>query len=176
MEAFVGALIIFCLRIGDVSVGTLRVMFLVNGRRGPAMVLAFVESTIWIFAIAKVFKELEGHPGNMLAYAGGYACGTLVGMTVERLLAFGQVMVRVITRDATVQMKELLAGEGYGVTEFCGKGVGGEVKELMMVIPRRRRPSLLKLVHQIDPKAFVVVEAVSHSVGGYVPRTVQQAA
>ncbi len=176
MEVFLGALFIFCLRIGDVSIGTLRVMFLVNGKRTPATVLAFVESAIWILAISRVFKELDGHPGNMLAYASGYACGTLVGMTAERLLAFGQVMVRVITRDASVRMKDLLAGEGYGVTEFSGQGVGGDVKELMIVIPRRRRVGLLTLVHQIDPKAFVIVETITQSVGGYLPRTIHPAA
>jgi uncharacterized protein YebE (UPF0316 family) len=168
LEPLLGALMIFGLRIGDVSIGTMRVMFLVNGRRLPATLLAFAEAGIWIVAIGRVFATIDDNPWNMLAYAAGFAAGTLVGMTVEQYLAFGQVIVRAITRADNVQMRELLASEGFGVTEFRGTGVSGEVSELMTVIPRRRRAALLKLIHTLDPKAFVVVEPVSQSLGGYM--------
>lgn len=170
MEELLGALLIFGLRICDVSIGTLRVVLLVAGRRGPATVLAFLESVIWVFAASKVFASLAGHPEKMLAYAAGYACGTLVGMTVEQYLAIGQQLVRVITRRSEVNMKELLAAEGFGVTSFRGEGVGGPVEELLIAIPRRRRKHLLQLVHQIDPKAFVTVEPVTQILGGFIPR------
>jgi uncharacterized protein YebE (UPF0316 family) len=170
MEAVLGALFIFLLRIGDVSVGTLRVVLLVSGRKQPATMLAFCESAIWIFAISRVFAKIDGHPEKMIAYAAGYAAGTLVGMTVEQYLAFGEQLVRVITRRTDANMKELLAAEGFGVTSFCGQGVGGPVEELMIAIPRKRRTKLLKLVRDIDPKAFITVETVTQILGGFIPR------
>lgn len=170
LESLLGALIVFCLRIGDVSAGTLRVVLLVNGRRGPATVMAFCESAIWIFAISQVFASLSGDYIRMLGYAGGYAAGTLVGMTVEQYIAFGQQLVRIITRGTDANMKELLAAEGFGVTQFCGEGVGGPVQELLIAIPRKRRKRLIQLVREIDPKAFITVEGVTQIVGGFIPR------
>ncbi len=170
LEPLLGALVIFALRIGDVSVGTLRVVLLVSGKKLPATILAFFESAIWIFAISKVFAEIGGNPVKMFAYASGYAAGTLVGMAAEQYMAFGEQLVRVITRRVEANMKELLAAEGFGVTSFSGEGIGGPVEELLIAIPRKRRSRLLQLVRQIDPKAFITVEGVTQIVGGFIPR------
>ena len=172
MELYLGALLIFLLRIGDVTAGTLRVIFLVNGRRLPAMILAFTESAIWVFAISRVFAHLDSWP-NMLGYAIGYACGTLVGISVDQFIGIGQSIVRVITRDPGNHLRERLAGEGFGVTTFFGEGVNGPVQELVLVIPRRRRKNLIAHVHGIDPHAFITVEAAAQTYGGYHARPVK---
>ena len=171
MTLLLGALLIFCLRIGDVTAGTLRVIFLVAGRRGPAMALAFCESAIWIVAIRKVFQNPD--PWQMLGYACGYASGTLVGISVDQFIGIGQSIVRVITREPGPHLRERLAGEGFGVTTFEGIGVNGPVQELILVIPRRRRNALLAHVRDIDPNAFITVEAAAQTYGGYNARPVR---
>lgn len=172
MSIYLGALLIFLLRIGDVTAGTLRVIFLVNGRRGPAMALAFLESAIWILAISRVFQHLD-HWQNMVGYACGYACGTLVGISADQFIGIGQSIVRVITRDPGPHLRERLAAEGFGVTTFEGAGVNGPVQELILVIPRRRRKQLVAHVHQIDPTAFITVESAAQTYGGYHARPVR---
>ena len=172
MELYLGALLIFALRIGDVTAGTLRVIFLVNGRRIPAMCFAVTESAIWILAISRVFTHLD-HWQNMVGYALGYACGTLVGISVDQAIGFGQSIVRVITRDPGKHLRERLAAEGFGVTTFFGEGVNGPVQQLILVIPRRRRQALLDHVYSIDPNAFITVEATSNTYGGYHARPVR---
>lgn len=172
MVLYLGALLIFCLRIGDVTAGTLRVIFLVNGRRFPAMLLAFTESAIWILAISRVFAHLDSWQ-NMLGYACGYACGTLVGISVDQFIGIGQSIVRVITRDPGPHLRERLASEGFGVTAFHGEGVSGPVQELVLVIPRRRRKALVGHVYDIDPNAFITVEAAAQTYGGYRVRPVR---
>ena len=172
MTLYLGALLIFCLRIGDVTAGTLRVIFLVNGRRGPAMALAFAESAIWILAISKIFAQL-GQWQNMVGYAAGYACGTLVGISVDQFIGIGQSIVRVITREPGPHLRERLAAEGFGVTTFEGVGVNGPVQELILVIPRRRRKQLIAHVHAIDSQAFITVESAAQTYGGYHARPVR---
>jgi uncharacterized protein YebE (UPF0316 family) len=172
MEIYLGALLIFLLRIGDVTAGTLRVIFLVNGRRMPAMILAFAESAIWILAISRVFSHLDTWQ-NMAGYAAGYACGTLVGISVDQFIGIGQSIVRVITRDPGNHLRERLASEGFGVTTFFGEGVNGPVQELILVIPRRRRKNLVAHVHEIDPNAFITVGAAAETYGGYHARPVR---
>lgn len=171
MEAFLGALLIFSLRICDVSIGTMRVLLMVQGRKLPATILAFVESGVWILAISKVFSELNSWQ-NMLGYALGFSVGTLVGLMVEGWIAHGRVIVRVFSRDEASPVRDLLAAEGFGVTRYRGEGVAGkEVQELMVVTARRRTKHLLKLVHQLDPDAFITVTAVNQIIGGYLPQS-----
>ena len=172
MALTLGALLIFVLRIGDVTAGTLRVIFLVGGRRGPAMALAFLESAIWIVAIRQVFSHLD-HWQNMLGYAAGYACGTLVGISVDQFIGIGKSVVRVITREPGPHLRDRLAAEGFGLTTFEGMGVNGPVQELILVIPRRRRKQLIAHVQAIDPNAFITVEAAAATFGGYHERPVR---
>ena len=168
MSIYLGALI-FCLRIGDVSAGTLRVIFLVNGRRFPATCLAVCESGIWVIAISRVFSHLD-HWQNMLGYALGYAAGTLCGITLDQFIGVGTVVARIIIRDGSLHLRDTLAAEGFGVTTFMGHGVAGPVQELILVLPRRRRNQLLKHVKEIEPEAFMTFENVAASYGGFTTR------
>ena len=171
MSVYLGALLIFCLRIGDVSAATLRVLFLVNGRRTPATILAFCESAIWVVAISQVFKYLDRWQ-NMVGYACGYAAGTMVGITLDQFIGIGKAVVRVFTKDNGRHLRDRLAAEGFGVTTFVGEGVNGPVQELIVVIPRRRRKALVKHIHDIDPAAFITIENAAATYGGYSARPV----
>jgi uncharacterized protein YebE (UPF0316 family) len=172
MSIYLGALLIFALRIGDVSAGTLRVIFLVNGRRVPAMLLAFCESAIWVFAISKVFAHLDSWQ-NMAGYACGYAAGTLVGISLDQYIGIGKSIVRVVTQDPGKHLQERLRSEGFGLTTFIGEGVNGPVQELFIVIPRRRRSALIRHVYDLDPDAFITVENAAATYGGYHARPVK---
>lgn len=170
MDVALGALLIFCLRIVDVSVGTLRVMYMVRGDRRKAVPLAFFESLIWVFAISRIMREVD-NLANMAAFAAGFAAGTMVGMTLERWIASGFVLLRVISDVG----KEKLAGEvrsaGFGVTVLTGEGREGEQEILFIVAMRRRAQELLSLIRRVDDGAFVTMEPVQKAMGGYVPAT-----
>jgi len=168
MHVALGALLIFFLRILDVPVGTLRVMYMVRGDRAKAVPLAFFESLVWVFAISRIMKEVD-NPTNMVAFAAGFAAGTFAGMSLERWIASGFVLLRVIS-DAG---KEKLAGEirsaGFGVTLVTGEGREGEQEILFIVARRRRANELLELIRRIDTDAFVTIDPVQKAMGGYIP-------
>src|SRR5688572_12415562 len=125
MDPILGALLIFFLRLCDVSLGTLRTLYVVRGDRLRAVPLAFVESLIWIIAIARIMKEVtNGNYFNMLAYAGGFAAGCYVGITIERWIASGWILIRVITRDD--DLTEAIRARDFGVTEVQSEGRHGE--------------------------------------------------
>jgi uncharacterized protein YebE (UPF0316 family) len=170
MHVALGALFIFCLRILDVSVGTLRVMYMVRGDRAKAVPLAFFESLIWVFAISRIMHEVDNYT-NMLAFAAGFAAGTMVGMSLERWIASGFVLFRVISEVG----KEKLAGEiraaGFGVTLVTGEGREGEQEVLFIVALRRRANELLELIRRVDEAAFVTIDPVQKAMGGYLPAT-----
>lgn len=154
------ALMIFSLRILDVSFGTLRIGMIVRGRRGWAAILSFFESLIWLTAAAQVLSHLES-PIQFVAYAGGYATDTLVGSLIEQWLAVGKVVLRAFVPLNAPDVAGALRAAGYYVTVLNGSGRDGDVRVLFSVIPRKQSPQVLKLIEDIYPKAFVTIEEVS---------------
>ena len=175
MEEFLGALLIFGLRICDVSLGTLRSVYVVRGIRRVAVPLAFFESFIWIVAISRIMGQITaGNVPNMIAYSAGFATGTLMGITVEQWIASGWILVRVITKSDA--LPPAIRGRDFGVTEVQGEGRYGEQSILFIVAPRRRGHELLQLVRETDTHAFVTVDAVNTAMGGYLPSASRLAA
>ncbi|HEU4629699.1 MAG TPA: DUF5698 domain-containing protein [Gemmatimonadaceae bacterium] len=166
----VGALLIFILRIVDVSCDTMRVLFAVRGKRLVAGVLGFFQALIWIFAVASAIKYLDSWP-HILGYAGGYATGTMVGITIERALAYGLTTVRITSRHGGVEIAEALRERGYGVTELAGFGREGRVEIVNSVVQRAHMDEVMEIVDRYDPTAFVTAEEPKIMRGGsFAPR------
>jgi uncharacterized protein YebE (UPF0316 family) len=162
-----GALVIFCLRIVDVSCDTMRVIFAIRGKRGIAAGLGFIQALVWIFAVANAVKHLDSVL-HVLGYAGGYATGTYVGVTLEQMIAYGVATVRIVTRNAAAEVADALRGQGFGVTEFAGTGRDGSVVILNSVVQRRHLSDVLAVITSRDPDAFVTVEDHKVLSGGMI--------
>lgn len=151
-------LLIFTARIGDVSIGTIRTIVTVQGRSVVAFFLGIFELLIWVTVISTVIHKLEAQPILAVFYAFGYATGNVVGIAVERKLAFGVIILRVITRTAGKQLANRLRGQGQPVTIFRGEGMNGPVDELYIACRRRNLKAILNSVNQEDPDAFYITE------------------
>lgn len=160
-------MIIFSLRIVDVSCDTMRVLFAVRGKRGVAGVLGFFQALIWIFAVASAIKYLDSWI-HILGYAGGYATGTVVGISIEGAVAFGLSQVRIVSAHGGVEIAEALRERGYGVTEYAGFGREGGVEIVHSVVQRAHLKEVMAIVDRFDPKAFVTVEEPKILRGGSV--------
>lgn len=152
-----GAVLIFCLRIVDVSCDTMRVIFAVRGRRVVAAALGFFQALIWIFAIGAAIRHLDSWM-HIVGYAGGFATGTFVGVTIERAVAYGLATVRVVSRHGGVEIAEALRERGYGVTELAGYGREGGVEIVNAVVHRADLDEVVRIVDRWDPQAFVTAE------------------
>jgi uncharacterized protein YebE (UPF0316 family) len=154
--------VIFLARITDVSIGTVRILLMMNGRKHLATFLGFCESLIWVTVIAAIFK-LVNNPLAYIAYAGGYATGTFIGMTLENRLAVGKVLVRFITRQDATALLEHLRQTHYGFTSVKAEGHKGNVNLIFSVIERKDLKDLVKIVRSYHPKAFYSVEATKYA-------------
>jgi len=152
-------LIVFIARVFDVSIGTIRTIVTVQGRTFVAFCLAMVEISIWIYVASGVIHQIKEQPLLVAFYALGYATGNVVGIMVERYLAFGLIVLRVITRDAYQQIAEILRSQGQPVTIFMGEGMRGPVAELYIACQRRDLKWILHEVNNADANAFYVIEA-----------------
>jgi uncharacterized protein YebE (UPF0316 family) len=152
-----GPLLIFSLRIVDVSLATLRMLLSVRGIKAAAPLIGFFEVLIWVFAVGNAIRYLDS-PLHVLGYAAGFAAGTLVGLWIEEKMAFGLSTVRIMSQHGGVEIAEALRDQGFGVTEFSGHGREGRVEVVYAVIRRRDLPSVFQQVGVWDPAAFVTVE------------------
>ena len=152
-------LIIFVARICDVSIGTIRTISTVQGRTGIAFSLAIVEITIWVTVAGTVINQIHERPLLVVFYAFGYATGNVVGILVERKLAFGLMVLRVITREAGQSIARTLRQKGQPVTIFIGQGMRGPVAELYIACRRRDLKWIIADINTLDPEAFYVMES-----------------
>ncbi|HEX5580520.1 MAG TPA: DUF5698 domain-containing protein [Gemmatimonadaceae bacterium] len=162
-----GALLIFCLRIVDVSCDTMRVLFAVRGKRTFAGFLGFFQALIWIFAVGTAIKYIDSWL-HIIGYAGGYAMGTFVGITIEQAVAFGLNQVRIVSQHGGVEIAEALRDRGYGVTEFAGFGRDGNVEIVQSIVQRAHMDEVMEIVDRFDPRAMVTVEEPKILRGGSV--------
>lgn len=154
------ALLIFVVRMVDVSIGTLRTICVVQGRMGLSVCLGFFEVLIWIAALSQVIMGVSESPILMVAYAGGFALGNAVGIGLERRLALGSVVVRIIAQEEDSEIVRTLRKSGYRATTFEGEGVEGPVDLIYVRCSRREVGKLLKIVKFLKPNVFYTVEPV----------------
>jgi uncharacterized protein YebE (UPF0316 family) len=151
-------ILIFFARVCDVSLGTVRTILTVQGRSVLAFFFGLFEVLIWISIVSTVVLHIKESPVLVLFYGFGYATGNVVGILVERKLAFGLMVLRVITADTGQKMAERLRNRGLAVTLFFGEGMNGTVTELYMAVRRKDLPWILDLVKEEDPCAFYITE------------------
>lgn len=152
-------LIIFVGRIFDVSLGTLRIVFVSRGARHLAPVVGFVEVFIWIVVIAQVFTNAKGFV-SYFAYAAGYASGTYIGLTLENKIGFGYVILRYFTKINGSKLVAELNHSGNGATVIKAEGAVYKVDIVETVIRRTDIRKVEKIMLAHDPDAFYTIEDV----------------
>jgi len=158
-RAYLFTLLIFFLRVCYMSMDTLRVLFVVRGKKLFVWILGFVQSVIFVVAISSVLTG-ERNYLNILGYAGGFATGNIVGMLIENKLAIGHILVTIISSTRGAFIAERLRASGYAVTEIAGRGMNGTVFELHASVLRKDVDYVETVVLEADPQAFVTAEDV----------------
>ncbi len=152
-------LTIFIARILDVSLGTMRTIVTVQGRIVCAFILGIFEIVIWITVVGTVISQLKENPVLIVFYALGYATGNVVGILVERKIALGPIILKLIVEDSKkdkiIKVFQKLELE---VTSFNGMGTRGPVTELYTVCRRRDLKLIIPKIRNIDPNTFYVTE------------------
>ena len=151
--------LIMLARIVDVTIGTLRIIFIAKRKVFIAPVLGFIEVLIWLLAIEQIFKNLSNF-ACYLAFAGGFSLGNYIGIVLEKRLALGLEMIRIITKSDSKELIKHLIDFGNGLTIVDGQSATGPVKVIFSVIPRKKMKEVISLVNTIEPSAFYTVENI----------------
>ncbi|MGC9434608.1 MAG: DUF2179 domain-containing protein [Methanomicrobiales archaeon] len=159
---------IFIALVANVSLGTLRYIFIARGMTRIASGVGFFEVLIFLFAIAEVLQNLY-NPLSYIAYGAGFASGTYLGMWLERRMSLGMVLVRVITRRDASELTGYLRSGNYGITIADAQGSQGQVKILFSIIQRQHLDRFISAVLEVNPGAFYTIEDVRDVRAGVFP-------
>lgn len=157
MGIFYDALFIMFCRIADVSLGTLRTLSVVKGKKYAASLYGFIEVTIWIIAVRHIMLNLDSL-WNILGYSTGFSIGTILGVTIENKFGKGFIQIYVVSMHKAEVIADRLRRLKVGVTMLPGEGTRGGVAIIVIVISVRRQKEVIKVIESIDPNSFISVQ------------------
>lgn len=161
--------IIFFGRIVDVTLGTLRIIFVSKGAKNIAPVVGFVEVFVWIVIISQILTRANDLV-SYLSYAGGYATGNYVGILIEHRIAYGILLCRIYTNKGGKELIQKLNKMNFGATLMRGVGSTNEVDIIETVVDRKEMKKLERILTQFDSNIFYVVEDVRTKKNGIFPK------
>lgn len=152
-------LFIFGARVCDVTLSTVKIMFVMNRERRIAPILGFFEAFIWLLAIGQIINDVDNIYAY-LAYATGFATGTYFGMYIEEKLAVGRVVLRLITKELNEGLIDFLHSNGFRYSLIDGMGKTGKVNLVFLVVQRKSLKKLIDGVNEHHPNAFYTIENI----------------
>ncbi|UYO99328.1 DUF2179 domain-containing protein [Oceanotoga sp. DSM 15011] len=152
-------LIIFFARILDVSLGTTRIIMISKGKKELAMLIGFFEVTIWLLVAGKVIQSVDNIL-YVIAYAGGFAAGSYIGVVIDEKLAIGTVATRIITLVDPTELIKKLSESGFGVTKVEATGSRGNAHIIYSIMHRKKLHEFEEIAKKYVPKAFISVEDI----------------
>jgi len=161
-------LLIFLARVADVTLGTLRIVFVSKGLKRVAPLVGFLEVSIWLMAIRTIMQNLD-NIACFFAYSAGFAMGTYIGLNLENKLALGNALLRVVSKKDASGLVEHLRGKGFGVTCLEAEGKEGKVHVFYMIIRRNDFADVAACIHRFNPQAFYSLEDVQVVRSGTFP-------
>jgi uncharacterized protein YebE (UPF0316 family) len=161
-------LLIVLARIGDVSLGTIRIISIGRGYKFIAPLLGFLEILIWLLAIRQIMQNLT-NIFYYIVYSGGFAAGTFVGMYIEEKLAIGILSIRIITRKDASELINFLRSANYGVTSIDAQGATGQVHVIYSIVKRSDVQDIVEIINRFNPRAFYLIEDVRFAREGIFP-------
>jgi uncharacterized protein YebE (UPF0316 family) len=160
---------VFFARITDVTIGTIRTIFLVDGRKYIAAMLGFVEVTIWFLVVRNAIVTTVGLPYVVIAYAGGFASGNLLGSFLSAKLMAEKLTVNVVTSNRSLAIVDGLRSHKFGVTKMECTGRNESLRHfLFLEIKATRLDEMTEIIKKLDPGAFITVNRTKVVVNGFI--------
>lgn len=166
--ALLFAFVIFIMRVLNYAIGTMRMVFITRDMRLPSAVMAFVEALIFAVVMAQVLKDITDMI-NLIAYCLGAAVGSYLGQWIESKIIVSYSTVTIIAAEHGIELAEKIRAANYGATVSKGEGRDGEVTIIRSTIVNKNIPHFITTVHDINPDAFIDVEAARRLYRGWIP-------
>ena len=156
---WVGTFVIFILRVLNMTLDTLRMLFMLRGKKTLSWIFGFFVSLIYVLLLTSILSNLN-NALYIISYAAGFATGGVVGMWIEERMAIGFTHIQIISSRRGVALAQKLREGGFGVTEVPARGKDGMVSMLNLSVRRNQVADVEKIINECDAEAFVTSEDV----------------
>lgn len=172
MELLILCIKVFCVRVMDVSLGTMRTIVVVKGQKLVASLIGFFEVLIWFLVVREALNTDLDSIWIAISYAGGFATGTYIGGILSNTFIKGNFGVQVILSDEDNKIVDTLRKEGFAVSVIDVKGQNQDKNKYMLFIEidKKQFNYLRDLIKKLDDKAFIVVNETRMVQNGYFGR------
>lgn len=163
-------LIIFFAKIIEVSISTVRIVYINKGEKVKGAALGFIEILIWLVVVSSVLNNITEDPIKIFIYAIAFSLGNFFGVTIESKIAVGLSSIQVVVgQEGGAILADILREQGYGVTIIEGKGKNESIKNLLFIqLKRKKIPEATRLIKEHNPEAFITVNEIKTMFGGYI--------
>lgn len=166
-NVLLNAFFIFAIRAISISIATMRLMLMGKAKKLLVGLIAFLEGLSFIFTFSMVAADFSNF-ANVIAYSGGFAIGTIVGMIIEERMGMGYNTLTVISQGHFLHIVDEVREAGFGATHHAGEGTKGSVGFVWIVVRRKDVDKVKALVQKIDPKAFITVSSAQSVYRGFL--------
>ncbi len=163
---WVVALFIFTVRVLNMAVDTVRMLTVMRGMRTITWILGIFQTVLFVLALGSVLTDLN-NPVKLMAYSVGFATGNVIGMMIEKRLAFGFINMTIVSSMRGQELAEKLRSQGHAVTEIPARGKDGSVEILECSVQRKFAQDVQKAVLDCDPSAFITSRDIHRIWRGY---------
>lgn len=165
-------LIIFAAKTVEVSISTIRVVYVNKGERIKGAILGFIEVMIWILVVSSVLNNITEDPFKIFAYAAGFSVGVYLGVSIESKVAIGLSSIQVVVdAEAGKALADKLRENEFGVTIIEGKGKDDSAKSLLFIqLKRKKIPFAIKIIKETIPNAYISINDVKSTFGGFIKK------
>jgi len=150
---------IFIARAINVSLGTIRVVFVSKGFKYYAPIIGFFEAIVWLFAIAQVVNDIT-NMWLVLAYGLGFSAGTYAGIIIEEKLSLGKVRLRLIVRTNYDEVINALQAKEYLLTIVKADYRKDNARIISLLVKRNEVKKVIHAISKINEKIFYSIEDV----------------
>ncbi len=166
MDLVLAGLFVFAMRVTDMSLDTLRLLFMVRGRKLLAGLIGATQAAVFILAVSAV---LSGplNVWTVLGYSLGFGAGVILGMLAEERLALGYAMLRIYSQSQGKAIAEALRGAGHAATEIMARGREGDIIVVNSVVARKNVGAVRAVIAGVDGDAFVTIDEARPLQHGY---------
>jgi uncharacterized protein YebE (UPF0316 family) len=164
--------VIFCAKIVEVSISTIRLVYINKGEKLKGAILGFVEILIWLIVVSSVLTNIADDPIKIFVYAAAFSLGNYIGVTIESKIAVGLASVQVVVNEEDgEELAGLLRDKGFGVTIIDGRGKDNSKKSLLFIqLKRKRIPEAIKFVQLTNDSAYITVNDIKSMTGGFIKK------
>lgn len=161
-------LLIFLARIIDMTLGTIRIIFVARGQKYLAPIIGFFEVFIWLLVVRQIITSMDNFLW-MIAYAAGFAMGTYLGLVISERLSVSNVLFRIIVKKFKPKLVKELREKGHGVTVVNAADKKNPSKIIYTLVHTSDINEVAEIIEQYNPRAFYSVEDIRRVSEGVFP-------